>query len=476
MAGCATAVDRGSPPAGSPARSYKSCTDANRRAQAPPSSVTGDPWPGNRNPILELHPPRPTKMPAWKSRCRPSSEPASISEGLLPSRWRSIRTRSVRSRDARSAGRLATIAARTVSHPMLLARLMERSPISARDNRPAKIRRSSTCRLRSTTSRAPSRNNSASCDDASSALSTGLRLARRSWASDSSTTWALIPPKPMALTPARSGRSVGQGSAFPEDSERGPIAGQFGMGLVAAGGRGQDLGVESQGRLDQSGDAGRGLGVADVGLDRADRRGGAASSPAASRKARPRARSSVASPTLVPVPWPSKYGDCIDPEPRSPIGAPQRQELALDFGTRDPALTVGRDPPAADDGDDPSALGQRVGQPHQHDDAAAFARPETRPMGVEDPHGIRGQGPGLGEADQLERVEAQIHPARQGHVQVARRQRGTRVGQGQQATMHRRHRRCNRLPSDRSDCRSVPRWCWRGCRRASPRPRAERAP
>ena len=127
-----------------------------------------------------------------------------------------------------------------------------------------------------------------------------------------------------------------------------------------------------------------------------------------------------------------EVGDRLDPEARATIGAAQGQELPLDLGACDPALAVGRDAPAADDRDDATTLGQGIGQPHEHDDPAAFARPEAGGAGVEDPHRVLGQGAGLGEADQLERVEAQVDPARQRDVQVAGGQRRAGVGHRQQ--------------------------------------------
>ena len=89
----------------------------------------------------------------------------------------------------------------------------------------------------------------------------------------SRTTCALMPPKPIALTLARSGRSRGQSSASRNTRKRGRRPGELRVRLLAAGRRRQHLRVDGHRGLDQTGDAGGGLGVADVGLDRADGRG-----------------------------------------------------------------------------------------------------------------------------------------------------------------------------------------------------------
>jgi hypothetical protein len=211
------------------------------------------------------------------------------------------------------------------------------------------------------------------------------------------------------------------GTAFPERAQSRSIAAQLGVGLLAADGRRQDRGVEGHRRLDQPGDARGGLRVPNFGLDRADggrpRRGRGLAQGAAQRAE----LGGIAD--ACPGPVSLEVGHRLDAEVRTAIGTPHRQELALDFRSGDPALAVGRDPPAADDGDDPPALGQGVGQPHQHDDPAAFPRPEAGRARVVDPHLVLRQGTRLGEADQLERVEARVDPTGQRRVEVPGRQR-----------------------------------------------------
>ena len=115
---------------------------------------------------------------------------------------------------------------------------------------------------------------------------------------------------------------------------------------------------------------------------------------------------------------PFEVGDCLDPESRSLISPAQGQELPLDLGARQPPLAVRREPPAADHRDHPSTLRQRIRQTHQHHHATAFTGPEAGRSSVVDPHRISSQGPGLGEAHELERVEAQINAAGQRDIEI----------------------------------------------------------
>ena len=89
----------------------------------------------------------------------------------------------------------------------------------------------------------------------------------------SSTTWAFVPPTPNELTPARRGPSPTRPRARGVvDVERAALEvdRRVGPAEVAALG-GSVRAVQRQHRLDQAGDAGGRVEVADVGLDRAER-------------------------------------------------------------------------------------------------------------------------------------------------------------------------------------------------------------
>ena len=107
----------------------------------------------------------------------------------------------------------------------------------------------------------------------------------------SSAMWVLMPPKPIAETPARTGWPAGQGSASRGTCSGGVGAGQQRVRVAVAGGRRDHLVVHRQRGLDQPGDAGGGLGVADVALDRAERgRSASRVGGACGRRTAPRSR------------------------------------------------------------------------------------------------------------------------------------------------------------------------------------------
>ena len=265
-------------------------------------------------------------------------------------------------------------------------------------------------------------------------------------ASDSRTTWALIPPKPMALTPARSGRSAGQGRPFfktRSGRRRSPVSSGCGCSQPVVGGR--IWASRARAALISPATPAAALVWPMLALIEPIAAGGSSRAHASRERAAQRTKlGRVAHARARAVAF--EVGDRLDSEPGSPIGAAQGQELPLDLGAREPPVTVRRDPPAADDRDDPSALGQRVGQPHEHDDAAAFARPEAGRSGVVDPHRVLGQGAGLGETDQLERVEAQVDAARQRRRRGRRPPAPSRRGRPPAATTRTPHRPCSHLP------------------------------
>ena len=75
---------------------------------------------------------------------------------------------------------------------------------------------------------------------------------------------------------------------------------------------------------------------------------------------------------------------------------------------------------------------QGVGVPHQDYEAAALAWPEAIGTRIENPHLGASQRAALGESHQFKWIDAQVHSARQGHPDIADRQRGARRGHRQQ--------------------------------------------
>src|SRR5258705_13457155 len=106
-------------------------------------------------------------------------------------------------------------------------------------------------------------------------------------------------------------------------------------------------------------------------------------------------------------------------EPAARVSASRRFELPMDIRRSNPAAAIRRNSPAAYQRVDSAAQGQRVLLAHQNDEAATFSRPETGGALVENAHLIGSQSACFGKADQLERVEAQVHAAGKGNVQVA---------------------------------------------------------
>ena len=86
--------------------------------------------------------------------------------------------------------------------------------------------------------------------------------------------WALVPLMPKEETPARRGRpAVGPGDGLGEQGDGAGVPVDVGGGLVDVQGGGQVAVAHGHDHLDDAGDAGGGLGVADVGLDRAEPEG-----------------------------------------------------------------------------------------------------------------------------------------------------------------------------------------------------------
>ena len=110
---------------------------------------------------------------------------------------------------------------------------------------------------------------------------------------------------PNELTPARRGPPLaGQGGERGVDVEAGCAAKSIsGLGVSKCRLGGISPCSQGEDRLDQAGDAGGGVQVADVGLDRAERAEALAVAPAP--KALRSAATSIGSPSGVPVPWAS---------------------------------------------------------------------------------------------------------------------------------------------------------------------------
>src|SRR5208282_4606794 len=83
---------------------------------------------------------------------------------------------------------------------------------------------------------------------------------------------------------------------------------------------------------------------------------------------------------------------------------------------------------------DTAALRERVRVAHQHGHAAAFARPETGGALVKHAHVVGRERASFGKTDDFKRVKAQINAAGNRNIEIARHERGTGVGRGQQRT------------------------------------------
>src|SRR5207244_1591783 len=112
------------------------------------------------------------------------------------------------------------------------------------------------------------------------------------------------------------------------------------------------------------------------------------------------------------------------------VAPAKRKNLALDIWPRDAPSAVGRKTPSSNQRVDGMATSYGIALAHQHNQSASFSRKETGWPRVEDAHVLSCQRPQPGEADQFERVEAQIHPACERHVKFTILQRGAGVCHG----------------------------------------------
>lgn len=102
--------------------------------------------------------------------------------------------------------------------------------------------------------------------------------------------------------------------------------------------------------------------------------------------------------------------DGLDPDPRARIAAIDRGLVTDRVGPRDASVTVRRHAPPTDHRMDAQAPLFGVGSPQEHDRARAFPGEKPGRVTVVDPHGALRERPQAGEADQLERVEADVEP------------------------------------------------------------------
>ena len=341
MRGWATAVATRSPPvpAGRPRWSTSSTSQpaADRAAAAPRPA----PWPGNRKPI--------------RGAAGVAEEDAAVGVEHGPARRCPAASSSLPSWLLGVArGCEAPPPPGTAGRPARPCRVAARSPSSAKDSRvgmsrPARrschaARRC--CRRRSAAARRPARS-------ATSARDLGgdrgpARAARRC----SSTTWVLMPPKPIEDTPARIGPLAGHSSAVRGTRSAGVVAGSsFGCGSTWPVAGGITWWWMARMALIRPADPGRRLGVPDVALDRADRGRRGASGSAAARavgegaaarwRHRPRCRCRG--------PRSSRRSRC---RTRRCVGPVEGEPVAGGLGPGDAALAVGGDAPAGDGGVD----------------------------------------------------------------------------------------------------------------------------
>jgi hypothetical protein len=154
---------------------------------------------------------------------------------------------------------------------------------------------------------------SESCSEDASAFVRVSIGPRRRGAGFSTTTCALMPPKPMPVTPARSGAPSGHGSALRSTRSAGesPVSTSCGSTVPIEGG--STWLCTAITALIRPATPAAALVWPIIPLIELTAAGGAAGS--ASLRAAVSARSSVASPTAVPVAWPSNIGTVSMPKP-----------------------------------------------------------------------------------------------------------------------------------------------------------------
>ncbi len=201
-------------------------------------------------------------------------------------------------------------------------------------------------------------------ESVSDVLTGGVRWSRsrpaRRGASAPTITWALVPLRPNELTPATrpvAARAHGVGSVGTAIGSC--SAAMCGLSCVEVQVRRDRAVLQHQHDLDQAGDAGRRLEVAEVGLDRAEQQrslgvatpaqhGAERAAPRSDRRAACRCRGPRRSRPHVGATPASASAAAIDPLLRRPVGRGQAAAA--------PVLVDRR---AADDGEDAVAVGHR---------------------------------------------------------------------------------------------------------------------
>ncbi len=180
--------------------------------------------------------------------------------------------------------------------------------------------------------------------------------------------------------------------------------------------------------LEEPGDPGRGLGVPDERLDRADRRGSRRRPPHPRRTHRAGDRGQLGGVAdLGARAMALEQRDGLDSEAGARIAAIDRDLVTGRVRSRDAALAIGRHAPPADHRMDAQAPLFGIAAPHQHDRARAFPGEKPGRLPVVDPHDALRERPQAGEPDQLEGIEADVDPAGDRGVEIARDERAARL-------------------------------------------------
>ena len=188
------------------------------------------------------------------------------------------------------------------------------------------------------------------------------------------------------------------------------------VGTLEARQRGQDPAIDSRDRLDERAHSGRGLGVPDQGLERRypDAAWGAVLSD---RQLDAKHLGAVAD--RGPGAMTLDEVHVAHGIAGARIGPRQGAGLALAGGCHQASLAIRGDPDTPDRRIDAVTGGERVVEPAKHDKAAALPGQEAPCARVVDRHFAVGERPGLGEAHQLEGVEAYVDPPGERDVPVA---------------------------------------------------------
>ena len=192
-----------------------------------------------------------------------------------------------------------------------------------------------------------------------------------------------MPPNPNAETPARR-RTVVSGPRLRGSGDREARLGEERVRLVAVEGGRRDAGIDRERGLDEARDPGGRHGVADVGLDGAERcaRLAGISGPEETSQRGELRRVPRRGARSMSLDEPHRLGR----EPGRGVGARQRQELALDARREEARLaTIAGGTDAADHRIDAIAVLDRVGEALAHHEADALADEDAVRFAVKRP-------------------------------------------------------------------------------------------